>query len=255
MSNTATKTPVKTLITADNLGEMLLNRHGATFVRLDSRTTPDLAKTNNPFWEKATKTMSIVKDSSTNAMIGINYTNLVNNARNKEALNEVKESLMSCLGMSEADAKAYLESLLSTASDMVNINADAFEPKPRKWGTHMVDEKGLVSKTMVEHTKKDGEYNQYVQVFIINSTTPVYRYADSLKEVSEADLETIKSLIPPRYSNAAHQGLKREVIIRDYKTQSVRTLRLNKTEYSIIEEAVKGDTKTPVSNQATATVG
>ena len=82
---------------------------------------------------------------------------------------------------------------------------------------------------------------------VINSKTPVYRYADTMEEVTEADLETIKSLIPPKSSNAAHQGLKREVIIRDYKVQNVRTLRLNKTEYVIKDDAVlgKADAQTP----------
>jgi hypothetical protein len=249
---TKTKTNVIaiTKITTDNIAEMLLNRHGATFVRLDSRTEPNLKKTNNPFYDKATKTMNVVKDSSTNAMIGVNYTNLVNNARNREAINEVKEALMSALGMTEEDAKAYLESLLTSASDMVNINAEAFEPKPRKWGTHMIDKKGLVSKTMVEHTKADGEYNQYMQIMVISSTTPVYRYADTLEEVSKADLETIKSLIPPKYSNAAHQGLKREVIIRDYKVQNIKQLRLNKTEYVVEAETVVVDAQSHVSSPA-----
>jgi len=237
-----------TNINADNLVEMLLNRRGATFVRLDSRTTPDMVKTNNPYWDKATKTMSIVKDSSTNAMIGVNYKNLVNNARNREALNEVKEALMSALGLSAKDAKAYLDSLLSDAGEMVNTNPTIFEPKERKWGVHMTDKEGRLSHTMVEHTNKQGVYNHYIQIMIINSTTPVYRYADSLDEVSEQDLETIKSLLSKKSSNADHQGLKKEILIRDYKVQNVRTLRLNKTEYVLRDDAEVvelTDTKTP----------
>jgi maltoporin len=252
---------------------MLLNRHGATFVRLDSRTTPDLLKTNNPFYDKTTKKMSIVKDSSTNAMIGVNYANLVNNARNREALNEVKEALMSALGLSAKDAKAYLDSLLTEAGDAVDTNPKAFEPKERKWGKHMqlidndgelvfkqdkkgiymLDDKGriipVLSKTMVDHTKtKTGEYNRYMQIMAIKSSTPVYRYADTLKEVSEEDLVTIKSFIGKKSSNADHQGLKKEIIIRDYKVQNIRTLRLNKTEYVLRDDAEIGeivDTKTP----------
>jgi hypothetical protein len=237
-----------TTINANNLGEMLLARRGATFVRLDSRTMPDMKKTNNPFWDKATKKMSIVKDSSTNAMIGVNYKNLINNARNKEALAEVLESLISCLGLSKTDAKAYLDSLLSDAGEKVDTNPTIFEPKQRKWGTHMLDKEGHLSHTMVEHTNKDGVYNRYIQLMIINSTTPVYRYADSLDEVSKEDLETIKSLLSKKSSNADHQGLKKEVIIRDYKVQNVRTLRLNKTEFVVREDASIGeivDTKTP----------
>jgi len=255
MNKTATKTATAksyTNITSENFVDMMLNRHGATFVRLDSRTTPAMTKTNNPFYDKATKTFSIVKDSSTNAMIGVNYKNLVNNARNREALNEVKEALMSSLGLSEADAKAYLESLLKDAGDMVNTNPKAFEPKERKWGKHMTDKNGLVSKTMVEHTNKDGKYSQYVQIMVINSTTPVYRYADSLEQVSKDDLETIKSFLSKKSSNADHQGLKKEIIIRDYKVENIRTLRLNKTEFVLNDSAtVVVDTKTPVSSLAT----
>ena len=253
MNDAKTKTAVNvtpiTNINADNLVDMLLNRRGATFVRLDSRTTPDLLKTNNPFYDKATKTMSIVKDSSTNAMIGVNYKNLVNNARNREALNEVKEALMSALGLSAKDAKAYLDSLLSDAGDMVDTNPNVFEPKERKWGKHMSDKEGRLSHTMVDHTKaKTGEYNRYMQIMVIKSSTPVYRYVDSLKEVSEADLVTIKSLISKPKSNADHQGLKKEILIRDYKVQNIRTLRLNKTEYVLKDDAEVGevvDTKTP----------
>ena len=203
MSNETTKTAVPmtktavpmTNINADNLVDMLLNRSGATFVRLDSRTVPSMRKTNNPFYNAETKTFNVVKDSSTNAMIGVNYKNLVNNARNRENLNEVKESLMSCLGLSETDAKAYLDSLLSDAGAMVNTNPTAFEPKERKWGKHMTDKNGLVSKTMVDHTNKGGVYSRYMQIMVINSKTPVYRYADSLEEVTEQDLETIKSFL------------------------------------------------------------
>jgi uncharacterized protein YjiS (DUF1127 family) len=250
MEKTITKTAkAMTNINVDDFVTMLLMRKGATFVRLDSRTTPDLLKTNNPFYDKATKSMGIVKDSSTNAMIGVNYKNLINNARNREALNDVKEALMSSLGLSEADAKAYLDSLLSEAGDAIETNPQAFEPKERKWGKHMTDEKGLVSLTMVDHTKtKTGEYNRYMQIMVIKSTTPVYRYADTLKEVSEADLVTIKSLISKSKSNADHQGLKKEILIRDYKVQNIMTLRLNKTEYVVRDSAtVVVDIKSPVS--------
>jgi uncharacterized protein YjiS (DUF1127 family) len=263
-----------TNIKADDFVTMMLVRKGATFVRLDSRTTPAMLKTNNPFYDKATKTFNVVKDSSTNAMIGVNYKNLVNNARNREALDEVTESLMSCLGLSKTDAKAYLESLLETAGDMVETNPKAFEPKERKWGKHMqvididgekvfkqdkdgiylFDENGhiipVLSKTMVDHVDKGGNYNRYMQIMVIKSSTPVYRYADSLDEVSEKDLIEIKSLLTKKSSNAAHQGLKKEIPIRGYKVQNIRTLRLNKTEYVVRDDAVVvlTDTKTPVSS-------
>lgn len=246
----ATKTAIKaiTILTENQLVDMLLSRKGATFVRLDSCTIPNLLKKGNPFWNKENKTMNVSKDSSTNAMIGVNYANLVNNARNKEAIKEVIESLMSALGMLKKDAEAYLDSLLSNASEMVNINAEAFEPKERKWGKHMVDENGLVSKTMVEHTNKAGVYSQYIQIMVINSTTPVYRYTDTGEVLTEQDLATLKSFIPKRNSNADHQGLKKEIIIRDYKVENVRTLRLNKTEFVVKESAVvKVDTVSPVS--------
>ena len=245
---TTAKAIAITNISVGNLVEKLLGRRGATFVRLDSRTVPSMRKTNNPFYDKDSQTFNVVKDSSTNAMIGVNYKNLVNNARNREALAEVKESLMSCLGLSEADAKVYLDSLLKEAGEAVETNPTIFEPKERKWGKHMLDKEGRVSLTMVEHTNKQGVYSQYMQIMVINSTTPVYRYADTLEEVSEQDLVTIKSFLSAKKSNADHQGLKKEIIIRDYKVENIRTLRLNKTEYIVKDEAVLGevvDTKTP----------
>lgn len=222
-----------TNISYNLLVQKLLGINGTTFVRLDTRTIPDMRKTNNPFYGR------IVKDSTVLAMIGAEYKNVVNNKRVKESMLDVRDSLMSCLGMSAEQAYKYLESL----EDYAETNRANFEPKPRKWGEHMTDEKGRTSRTMVVHTNKKNETNHYVQVWILDTKTPVYRYADSMEEVSEQDLESIKSFLSKKYSNAEHQGVKaeNEIIIRSYKVQSLRQIRLNKTEYVVKDDAKQGE--------------
>jgi polyhydroxyalkanoate synthesis regulator phasin len=226
-----TKTEVKEVtpvieITYKGLTELLLNHRGATFARLNTRTVPSMRKTNNPFID------NVVKDSIVTVMIGMEYANAVNNKRVKESMDEVRDALMTALKMTTEQADTYLKGL----EDYADNNRANFEPKPRKWGEHMtvvVDGKTLVSKTMVVHTNKQDETNHYVQTWILGNQKPIYRYADTLKELSENDVEVLKTFLTESNSNAEHQGVKQEneIIIRDYKVENIIAIRLNKTEY------------------------
>jgi hypothetical protein len=241
ITNSGIKTAVQGTITQitpvieighNTLVGLLLDKKGATFARLNTRTTPAMKKTNNPFYDKETKSFSIVKDSIVNVMIGMEYKNAVNNKRVKESMDEVKEALMSALGMTKDEVKDYLKSLESYA----DTNRANFEPKPRKWGEHMTfidNGEKITSRTMVVHTNKDNKTCHYVQTWILNTQKPIYRYADSLEEISENDKETLKAFLTEKNSNAEHQGLKveNEIIIRTYKVESITQIRLNKTEY------------------------
>jgi hypothetical protein len=228
---TTTITPVIE-IGYNTLVGLLLDKKGTTFARLNTRTIPSMNKTNNPFYNKETKTFSIVKDSIVNVMIGMEYKNVVNNKRVKESLNEVKEALMSALNMTAKEADEYLTSLESYA----DTNRANFEPKPRKWGEHMtffIDGKETKSRTMVVHTNKENETSHYVQTWILNTQKPIYRYADTLVELTDSDKETLKGFLTESNSNAEWQGLKaeNEIIIRTYKVESIIQIRINKTEY------------------------
>lgn len=219
---TVVTTPPITTISSATLVDIMLNRKGTTFVRLNTRTEPKMNKRENPLFG------NVVKDSEIVALIGFDYQNLVNNARTRESMTELAECLAEATGITVKEAKERLESLRSEVSE----NRENFEPKPRKWGEHMTAADGTVSKTMIIH-----KGNHYLQVCVLHTKTPVYRYADSGEVLSEADLETAKSFMRKKTSNAAHQGLEQEKIIRDYKVQNVRQIKLNKTEYVVNDTA------------------
>lgn len=89
---------MKTL-TLDKLCESLIfGRAGCQAVTIVAATVPTMRKTGNPFYDRETKTFSILKRSRTNGLINWIYQNSVNNQRLREGL--------------EPD----------------------FEPEPRQWG-------------------------------------------------------------------------------------------------------------------------
>jgi hypothetical protein len=102
----------------------------------------------------------------------------------------------------------------------------------RKWGHHMIIDQvfdietlsfvPVYSRIIIEH-EKDGEKRYYIQMSVRNSQPPVYRYKDSGEVLSETDLAVMKSYMPTRKDEI--------VVLRDYRIDNVKKLRINKTEY------------------------
>ncbi|GAH21412.1 unnamed protein product, partial [marine sediment metagenome] len=74
------------VISQADLRTRLLRVRGTTFIQLFSTTEPKMNKTGNPLHGL------IVKDSTTNCIVGFDYTNMVDNARGRELSVEVIEA-------------------------------------------------------------------------------------------------------------------------------------------------------------------
>lgn len=72
-------------ITQAEFIEKMKNLKGSTFATITTFTTPsNLRKTDNPFYDKDTKFMDVVKAVTYQVIINFNYENSVNNQRGRE---------------------------------------------------------------------------------------------------------------------------------------------------------------------------
>lgn len=81
-----------------------------------------------------------------------------------------------------------------------------FEAHPRKWGQR------IEGTPFVAH--KD---ELYLELKVESTDTPTY--VDSAGNVIEK--EKIKAFLPTQSSNAEHQGVEKEIILRDYKVSGI----------------------------------
>ena len=214
------KRDVYTSITEQELQDLLSDsaEKGTTFIKMFTETAPQMRKTGNPF------VGNVKKCSQTVCMVGFKYENVVNNARAKEAFQLAIDYFAEQFEISKEEAKKHLESLMPKANSKVRD----FKSKPRKWGKH-------INSILIENTGKDGVRKVYVQVWVLHSQKPTYKYLDDGKEIIGDDLSELKSFFPKKNSNAKHQGLeeKNEIIIRDYTLCNVDKIHLNKEKYAV----------------------
>lgn len=106
-----------------------------------------------------------------------------------------------------------------------DMDAD-FEAQPRAWGERMY------GTPIVRHIcKGDTEYTYYLEVRVLSTKDPVY-YRNDTKE--EVDSCLIKPFLPKRYEG--RQGTEKEIILRDYKIDSVVGFTWDGKMYSIVED-------------------
>lgn len=215
------KTEALTQIKPISLIYRLLDVNGTTFIQLSTTTEPKMNKRGNPLFGQ------VLKDSITNCIIGYNYENMVNNARGRELAKDVKQAAL--------DAGVPPEILKQFEGEITGIAeraAENFEAKNRTWGHHFISPfNNEPSKILIEHTK-DGEKRFYLQVAVLSNQEPVYRYKIDGKVLSANDLAVAKSFMPKR-KEGERQGLKKPIIVRDYRIDNVRKVTLQKTKYEI----------------------
>jgi len=205
------------IISQETLLTVLYNIKGATFVQIKTITEPDMRKTNNPYCG------NILKESDSNVMLGFNYENIVNNARVKDAIKDAEN-----VGV---DIET-LNSLMEVFNTSVKEFVPDFEQKEHKWAIHSKNpETGKLSRIIMEH--KNDESRKYVQVWILNTQKPVYKYKDSGEILNGQEIEEMKSFLSKKSSNKEHQGLKKEIIIRDYMIKNIKQINMNKTNFYI----------------------
>lgn len=241
----------------------LFNLVGTTFVGVEATTDCRLNKGGRGGVPVNRLHGNVGKRSIIGGIAGAEYTNMVNNALVKEAIADGKPFVFR---LDDELRTAALASGIVTELEIISFEADrtqdaldsynarvadgsiADEVKPfvaaeRKWGNHVqtgcrFNEVTLMvepihSKALIEHTPKDSdEHRFYVQLMVLSHKKPTYFYKDSGKDLTADDLEYIKAYMPKR-TEGARQGLKKPIIVRDYRVDNVTTIRMNRTQYDI----------------------
>ena len=96
-------------------------------------------------------------------------------------------------------------------------DSKSFELGPRKWGTR------ITNTPFIEHDK-DGTTKHYLEVIFLNAGEVNY-----LLDGKPIDKVDVIGLPKPRPSGQG--GLENQVIIRSYALDSIRAIRIDKTEY------------------------
>ncbi|KKL56085.1 hypothetical protein LCGC14_2248960 [marine sediment metagenome] len=218
------KTAVKPIVevTTEQMISLLFAQNTTSFVGFDSITEPAMRKTNNRF-------LGMVEKSSTVSALGwYQYGRMVNNAQKRQFTSELRTTLLE-----NGVPESVIDGFENDLTDIVESAHQQFESAGLSWGEYMVDPKiDTKSRMLIDHTKKDGEYRVYAQVAILNTKTPVYKWKDTGKELSEQEISEMKEFFPPK-KEGSRQGLKRPYIIRTYALDNVISFRINKSEYKI----------------------
>ena len=187
-----------------------------TFVQLRSVTEPDMRKTNNRFY-------GLVKKASyLNGVINFDYQQMVNNARVRENIENVENTLAD-YGIPADKINNFIKSVKSDIAE----NTDNFVAAARKWGEHFVNPvTGEKSKTVITH--KD---SFYLQIAVIHTTKPVYMWNNG-SLMTEEEIEEMKAFFPAK-SEGETQQLEKPYIIRDYKLDNIVSVSMNKVIYDI----------------------
>jgi len=216
-----TKTTIEPIqivrMTRDKLVQELFDVKGVTFIQLFPTTEPKMNKTGNRLHGK------VLKDSTLNAMLGFDYENSMNLALQRECTQDAIAKALEA-GIPQDILDKIIPDLKAYSSEAT----ETFVAKERKWGTHIVNPNtGKISRIMIEHTKKDKKtkellpetYARYIQLAVLKAGTPVYRYKDTGKKLSDADVAYIKQFFPTRPEET--------VVIRDYSLKTVNRIHIN----------------------------
>jgi len=228
MNKTITKPIIA--VSAEQMISLLFAQNTTSFVGFDSITEPTMNKTNNRFIGK------VEKESTVSALGWYQYGRMVNNAQKRQFSSELRATLLEN-GVPESAIDGFENDL----TDIVESAHQQFESAGLSWGKYMIDPKtDTKSRMLIDHTKKDKKtkellpdtYRVYAQVAILNTKTPVYRWKDTGRELSEQEISEMKEFFP-KTKEGSRQGLKRPYIIRTYALDNVISFRINKSEYKI----------------------
>ncbi len=93
----------------------------------------------------------------------------------------------------------------------------SFTLGPRAWGTRIPET------PFIEHTDKDGNKGTYLEVIFLKAPKNVTYYVDGV----ETDPATIEGLERPAVDPDAQGGLDNKVVIRTFKCNSIRCIRVD----------------------------
>lgn len=199
--------------------DRFLELSSTTFIQLWQVTEPKMNKTGNRFYGLVTKTNCL------NCVTNYNYENMVNKARSKEVMSELR------LAMENAGVPAdKIDLFFAGAKSDITENAEKFKTAGLPWGKYVEG-----SKCIIEHTPKSGVFadtkGSYIQVAVMHSADPVYRWKTG-ELLTDAEIAEMKTFIPAK-KEGERQGLSKPYIIRAPRFETIESISLNKVSYKL----------------------
>lgn len=202
-----TKSSVVVTISIRDLVDRLLGIKATTFCQIWQTSKPSMNKTGNRFYGKVTKTNSL------NCLTGYQYADMVNNARARESKARLTEAMLAA-----GVPQDKIDGFFGEVNTIVENAAKQFESAGLPWGEYFIDPRtSEKSRCIIEHTPKSGDFADkkgfYMQVAVMNSADPVYKWKETGIELTEAEVSEMKKFFPKK-KDGAKQGLAKPYIIR-----------------------------------------
>lgn len=236
MSKTAeqivTKNPI-VLTTIEALKDRFLDLKSTTFIQLWQKTTnisgmnkgkkADGSKAVNPYSGK------VYKLNCLNCVTNYNYENMVNKARSKEAMAELRAAMVNA-GVPDDKIDLFFKGAKSDIAE----NAETFKSAGLPFGKYVNDSKCIIIDTPDIEGKSEwaGIEGYYIQVAVINYATPVYRFIDTDKQLTDEQVAEMKQWIRPK-KEGEKQGLEKPYVIRSPRFETIQSVSLNKVNYKL----------------------
>lgn len=197
-----------------------------TFIQIWQTTTKisGMRKTDNRFWDR------VKKINCLNCVTNYDYENMVNKARSKQAMTELKTAMV------DAGVPAdKIDSFFDTAKSDITENAETFKSAGLKWGKYVDNSKCIIIHTPDPKGKSPfaGIEGHYIQGCVLNYATPVYRWIDTDAVLTEAEVVEMKTFITPK-KEGVKQGLKNPKVIRSPRFETIKSVTLNKINYMLV---------------------
>lgn len=204
-----------------------------TFVQLWQVSIPHGLSVKSRFFGKVSKANAL------NCLTGYDYANMVNNARGREFLADVRQSIIDAgvpLDVLESFEKE-ITGIAKASIEKIRAAGGAFESAGLSWGKYLVDAvTGRQSKVVIEHTPKSGVwkdiYGYYIQVAVINSAKPVYRWIETGELLTEAEEAELIAELPEK-TEGERQELKKPYIIRAPRFDTLQAVTVMGTYYEL----------------------
>lgn len=197
-----------------------------TFIQIWQTTTKisGMRKTGNRFFDR------VKKINCLNCVTNYNYENMVNKARSKQAMGDLR------LAMVNAGVPTdKIDSFFDTAKSDITENAETFKSAGLPWGDYVDGSKCIIRFAPDPKGKSPfaGVEGHYIQCCVLNYATPVYRWIDTDAVLTEAEVVEMKTFITPK-KESVKQGLKNPKVIRSPRFETIDSVTLNKTNYVLI---------------------
>jgi hypothetical protein len=104
---------------------------------------------------------------------------------------------------------------------MMEGSEPTFAAQAPKWGTR------IPGTPLISHVKKGSDITSFYLMTRVLRSSPADYFLDGVFVDSIPMLAAIMGDMPARYSNAKHQGIEKEVIIRTFKLDSIRAITMD----------------------------